>query len=206
MSTTQIRTFGEVRESPYERIFDTLQLNFYVDSSLIVKQLFDAWIETIQDPVTRKFNYYSKYISPVIKINVLDRKSKKRYSVSLFECYPKAIGVIQLDQAGKDVMKLNITMIYKYIKTEAFAVNETKLKSTIPFLDNLKIPKDYFSDFSGFQNKYKTFSSELSDYNLQDTIGQVADTSSLANVINTITKPPALNLPKFGDNLGFDFT
>lgn len=206
ISTTQIRTFGELRETPYDKLFDTIQLSFYVDTSMNVKLLFDTWINSIQDPVTRKYSYYNTYTTDVMKINVLDKKSKTRYSVSLFEAYPKSIGAIQLDQNSKDIMKLNVTMIYKYIKTEAFAVDDKSPKSTFPFFDSIKIPTDYFSDFSGFQNKFQTFTGELSDFATKDTIGSVASTSSLSQNAKDALAPNPLNTPDFGDNLGFDFT
>lgn len=113
ISTQQSRAYGEFREMPYERLFDNISLTFYVDNSMDSKALWDAWINSIQDPVTRQFNYYNDYISD-ITIYVLDRQNKEQYKVKLYECYPKSIGSIQLDYSARDVMKLQVSINYKY--------------------------------------------------------------------------------------------
>lgn len=114
-TTTQSRTFGEFREIPYERTFDPLQLGFYCDQQMWIKGFFDEWMANIQDNYTRIFNYYKEY-TVNIEIAVLDNDHKKVYGVELFECYPKTMSQIQLDYSAKDVMKLNVTMQYRYWK------------------------------------------------------------------------------------------
>ena len=113
ISTTQARTFGEVREMPYERLFDNVNFSFYVDNSMDVKLFFDTWIQSIQDPFTRIFNYYNDYTTD-ININVYDKDEKQRYVVTLYECYPKSIGAVQMDYSAKDIMKLQVSMNYRY--------------------------------------------------------------------------------------------
>lgn len=112
-STIQNRTYGEFREVPYEKLFDTTSFSFYVDADFKVKQLFDEWLGGIQNPVTRNFNYYKNYTTNLV-IEVQDLNDKTRYEMTLWECYPKNIGSVQLDTAGKDVMKVQVTMQYKY--------------------------------------------------------------------------------------------
>lgn len=113
MNTSDNRTFGEIRKAPYERLYEDVNMSFYVDTSMTVKLLFDNWINFIQDTGTRNFNYYDSYTAD-ITIEVLDLKNQSRYAVQLREAFPKSIGAIQLDQAGKDVMKLSINFAYKY--------------------------------------------------------------------------------------------
>lgn len=113
ISTQQSRTFGEVREMPYERLFDNINLTFHVDNTMDSKALFDSWINSIQDPVTRQFNYYNEYVTD-ITIFVQDKQDKDRYKIKLFECYPKSISAIQMDHAARDVMKLQVSINYRY--------------------------------------------------------------------------------------------
>lgn len=113
ISTQQARTYGEFREMPYERLFDNITLSFYVDNSMDSKSLFDSWINSIQDPVTRQFNYYNEYITDMT-IYVQDKSDKDKYKVKLYECYPKSISPIQMDYGSKDVMKLQVSINYKY--------------------------------------------------------------------------------------------
>jgi hypothetical protein len=112
-NTADLRTYGEIRKTPYERLYDDVNMSFYVDTSMTVKLLFDNWMMAIQDPGTRNFNYYDQYISN-ITIEVQDLKNQSRYAVQLREAYPKSIGAIQLDQSNKDVMKLSVNFAYKY--------------------------------------------------------------------------------------------
>lgn len=112
-TTTQSRSFGEFREMPYERIFDPLQLSFYCDSKMWIKSFFDGWINSIQDGKTRVFNYYDRYTAN-ITVNTLDNAGEKTYGINLFECYPKSVSAVQLDYNSKDVMRLQVTMQYRY--------------------------------------------------------------------------------------------
>lgn len=145
-STVQNRTFGEFRETPYEKLFDNLTMSFYVDNDMKVKALFDEWIGSIQDPLTRNFNYYNNYTCDMT-IEVQDLQNKTRYELTLSECYPKNIGSIQLDYANKDVMKLQVTMQYKY--WNATTINTLANGQKIPtnFIDKLT------RNFTGFQQQ-----------------------------------------------------
>ena len=112
-STVQNRTFGEFREVPYEKLYDQITMSFYVDKDMQVKYLFDQWQQAIMDPVTRTFNYYDSYTTNMV-IEVQDINDNTRYEMTLWECYPKTVSSIQLDQANKDVMKLQVGLQYKY--------------------------------------------------------------------------------------------
>ena len=112
-STAQNRSYGEFREAPYEKLYEHINLSFYVDKDMQVKELFDRWIETIYNPQTRTFNYYDNYVTD-IKIKVQDISDRSHYYVTLYECFPKSVGAVQLDYASKDVMKLSVSMAYKW--------------------------------------------------------------------------------------------
>jgi len=145
-STTQNRTFGEFRETPYEKLYDNLTMSFYVDNDMKVKGLFDDWIGSIQDPITRKFSYYNDYISNMT-IEIQDLQSKTRYEMTLWECYPKNISSIQLDYANKDFMKMTVSMQYKYWTSTTIS----------PLADGQKIPTNFIDkltqNFTGFQEQ-----------------------------------------------------
>jgi hypothetical protein len=145
-STVQNRTFGEFRETPYEKLYDNLAMSFYVDNDMKVKALFDEWIGSIQDPKTRTFSYYNDYISQM-NIEVQDLQNKTRYEMTLYECYPKNISSIQMDYSNKDFMKMQVTMQYKYWT----ATTKT------PLADGQKIPTSFIDkftkNFTGFQEQ-----------------------------------------------------
>ena len=120
LNTIQNRTFGEYRETPYELVYDNINLNFYVDREMQVKKLFDKWILGINGyggvmsgTGTRLFKYYNDYITN-LQIYVYDTQEKSYYGVNLYEAYPKTVGAVTLDNNSKEVMKLAVTMQYKY--------------------------------------------------------------------------------------------
>lgn len=112
-STDAHTMIGESREVPYTRLFDTLNMSFYVDNDMRVKRFFEDWQFSVQNPATRSFNYYKSYIKDII-VNVEDIADNTKYSIKLFECYPKTVGTVQMDYASRDVMKLTVTFAYKY--------------------------------------------------------------------------------------------
>ena len=52
---------GEFREVPYEKLYEPINMTFYVDNDMQVKKLFDEWMSLISDPSTRTYNYYNNY-------------------------------------------------------------------------------------------------------------------------------------------------
>lgn len=187
LDTQKVRTYGEVRESVYDKTYDQLQLAFYVDNAFSVKSLFDTWINSIYDPVTRHLNYPELYTSSKITIYVEDTQDKKRYAVNLFDVYPKTIAPIQLSFGSSEVIKLNVTLIYKYATYDIYDNPRTRKGlvdlvngafssiqrggisgalgefseelSNYDYVTN-PIPESYFSAFSDFQN---TASNSLSN-------------------------------------------
>lgn len=118
INTAQTRTFGEIREMPYELNYEPIQLSFYVDGDMIVKGIFDDWIKSIQQGRSRVFNYYDNYVCPKMTIMVQnleqDSYGEGIYAVSAYEVYPKTINAVQLGYEQKDIMKVNVTLMYKY--------------------------------------------------------------------------------------------
>lgn len=168
MSTTQARTFGEYREMPYERLFANINMTFFVDNSMQVKDFFDQWMSNIIDPVKRTVGYYKDYITDM-SIDVFDIQENKKFRVNMFECYPKEVSQIQLDYSNKDVMKLTVSMNYKYwisvpVETTDSAVPENATRTDLVnngFVgDSITPPKGYFDNFSAFQTSYNSFENQ----------------------------------------------
>ena len=172
-STVQNRTFGEFRETPYEKLYDALNMSFYVDNDLEVKRFFDDWMNTIQDPTTRTFNYYNNYTTKMT-IEVQDLNDKTRYELKLYECYPKNIGVIQLDNSSKDIMKLQVTMQYKYWESDNYSVLADNQKISTNLIDAFR------KNFTGFQES------------IGQTLGEAANFATGAVVTYGVTKLPGL--------------
>lgn len=168
LSTTQSRTFGEFRELPYEKLFDNVSLTFYVDTDMSVKSLFDDWIASIQDPETKTFSYYKDYTTDFF-IDVYDIKENRRYGITLFEAYPKSIGSVTLDYASKEVMKLQVNMIYRNWTSDQYAypTNTNQFEQKELFSINGKLPSDYLNNFKSFQGKFNDNNNVFQNNSLQ---------------------------------------
>lgn len=199
ISSTQNRTFGEVTEAPYEKLYDNITLNFYVDSNLEVKMFFDNWFNGMQNENTRLWAFYKDYISD-LKIAVINEESREVYQVTLHEAYPKNIGAVQMDYAGKDVMKIQVAFNYKYWRSkrvgyagpalagDSYRNGITSNEGSGGFdyqgflssqgltdLENFgfNIPTNYFNDFNSFQTTFK------------DQFGQVKEeVAQVASLVN----------------------
>lgn len=168
-ATTQVRTFGELRETPYDKLFDPITLTFHVDRHFIVKSIFDDWMNLIQNPVTRTFNYYNRYTTDIV-IQVQDLEDKATYEVCLYEAYPKSMTMINLDAESKDTMRVDVMFQYKYwIGAPVAQIANDKVV-------NAGGLNKYLQDFSGFQAKYLKGLGEAGNF-LTGAVGQVAQRS-----------------------------
>ena len=151
-ATAEAKTFGEIREMPYQRLFENVTMTFYMDNSMNVKLLFDSWMASVINPGTRVANYYNDYITD-INVTVFDINDNSRYQVNLYQCYPKSIGAIQMDYANKDVMKMSVNMIVKYWESTA----SQQIATPFGMGDPMAIPSNYFTNFNSFQTGVQSF-------------------------------------------------
>jgi hypothetical protein len=161
-ATNPVRTFGELRESPYDRLYDTCNISFYVDTDLRVKRLFDSWINSIQNPVSRHFNYYKDYTTD-LSIEVQDVQDMTRYKLELFECYPKSIGSTQLDYSSKEIMKLSVVMQYRNFSASG---TEQLPSGEVVSSNSIDLFRENFGDIQTAFNSQNPFSALGSGFNL----------------------------------------
>lgn len=131
LSTTAQRITGEAREFPYERTFDTCQISFFVDTDFYVRSAFESWMHSIIDQKTRNVAYYDSYVQNIrIEVDNLETLHPEYgdpnvlkgdlpsvppyYVLTLHEAFPKTIQAVTLDVGSKELMKLNVTLQYKY--------------------------------------------------------------------------------------------
>jgi hypothetical protein len=163
--TNQVRSYGETKDVPYSKLYEHVNLSFYVDAGFLVKNFFDSWMDAIQDPNTRDFKYPTTYLAPKIDITVQDSEDTSRYMCTLYNAFPKSISAVQLDYAGKEVMKLQVSMTYQYAEnkvlgnyTQVADVNLGQITPALPSFDYgynsfSAIPDNYFNNFTGFQDQ-----------------------------------------------------
>jgi hypothetical protein len=171
VNATPIRIFGEVTETPTEYNYEPINLSFYVDRKMHVKAWFDDWIKMIQNGSQRTFKYYDEYVCPQMQILVQDTKDRSTYQVNLYEVWPKSIGAIQMDYASKDIMKLSVTLQYKYWRYITVDDARENIKEQSELSKLTGIPEEYFSKFNSFQSDLSgAISSRLNSTYLLDSI------------------------------------
>lgn len=152
-NTSDMRTFGEIRKAPYERLYEDINMSFYVDKEMKNKVMFDYWLNQIQNPWTRNFNYYDDYVTDIV-IEVQDLKDQSRYGIKLYEAFPKSIGAIQLDYAGKDIMKMSVNFAYKYYHIGSKEILEAPEVAPVYEYPAVQTAKD---PLNSFVNRLKNF-------------------------------------------------
>ena len=85
-----------------------------VGHDMFEKKLFEAWQQSIFDPLTNNINYYDDYISPSIDILQKDGAEVNTYGIRILDAYPSIIGDLALGYAETDnYHKLSVTMTYR---------------------------------------------------------------------------------------------
>lgn len=171
-STAQVRSFGEFKEVPYEKLYEPISLTFYVDADLTIKRLFDKWVNLIQDTTSRTYQWPTTYLTDSIDIFVYDLANNQRYKCTLHQAYPKSVASIQLDYNNKDVMRLQVQFSYQYCTTDQIGVDSltdsilvqnqqlTTEDRLINYGFNLAaaaIPSNYYGSFDSFQSMLNNY-------------------------------------------------
>lgn len=151
VNSSPVRIYGEVRETPTEFMYEPITLSFYVDQNMVIKGWFNNWIKFIQNGDTRTQKYYDQYICKQMQINVQDGIDQTRHQVHLYEVWPKSVGAIQLDYASKDVMKMSVTLQYKYWK---YVTIPAPSRPTPDLYSVKSIPEEYYSNVNSFQENF----------------------------------------------------
>jgi len=116
--STPARTFGEVREVPYELQYDPVTLSLYIDNNWAVKKYFDEWRTEVFDFKSRVSGYYgiegSRGYAKDVTIYCYNKDSQETYTVRLREAFPKTIGSVNLDYGNKEIPRLAVTLQYAY--------------------------------------------------------------------------------------------
>ena len=112
-ATTDIRLFGENREVPYIPMYANLDLSFISDREMKVKQYFEQWSNAVVNKTTRAVGYYSDYTKQ-IDIIVTDKEGKAVYCARVYEAYPKNIQDIRFGFDNKDIIRVNVSLAFKY--------------------------------------------------------------------------------------------
>ena len=117
-SSADNNTYAVAREVVNRPLYaGDIVLTFFCSQDAEERIFFEDWQHKAFDPTTWDVGYYDDYIG-VVDIYLLDKQNIRRYGVRLHEAYPKEVQGILLSYAqSTDIMKINISMQYRYWDT-----------------------------------------------------------------------------------------
>lgn len=123
INTKAQRIYGPAYQRPVGSDYggDGISLTFHVDRQMLVKRLFDAWMETIVSgglaPGEYKNSYTvafpRDYLTNII-INQLDEADNVIYSIKLEDAFPRTMNIMDLNNSSQNLThKLTIMFAYR---------------------------------------------------------------------------------------------
>ena len=124
MALKDARTYGPVTRYPWDQTYTDVTLVFLVGRDMFEKRFFEAWHQSLFDPVTHNLNYYKEYTSQ-INIYQNDKTDMPIYGVALIEAYPSTIGDLSLSHDDVDNFhKLSVTFAFrKWLELENYGTS-----------------------------------------------------------------------------------
>ena len=115
-----IRTAGDgLRAGPAREVgqgvtYGPITLRFLCRPGQTEKKYFENWQEQMFNKLTWQVNYYKDYVGE-IKLDQLDRFDRSRYSVTIYEAYPKIITAQDVSyQSDNAYQTLSVEFTYFY--------------------------------------------------------------------------------------------
>lgn len=174
LSSVDVTAYGETRESPTQRIYDPVSMSFYVDNEMNIKKFFDSWFNSIINPITRNHNYYKNYTTN-IDILVYDSEHNEKYKVTLHEAYPKSVSDISLSYSGDGLMKLAVSLQYRYYTIFNYGTNDVIESAVDAKITNFLKQKSSEEDLTSSNIQggfFHSTSFQQSDYIVNPTLFQ----------------------------------
>ena len=166
--TSEYRTFGEITESAYGITYQPVQLSVILDNKSEAKLFFEDWANQVFDRKTRTVGYSGDYTKDV-RIILTDKMDNPIYTVMLHGTYPKNLADIQLDFSNHDIIRLQVTLAFKFWEREeggllspndvAAAWKNVSFANDMPWRDPMNDPSTPASVTSGFDWTNNTGSS-----------------------------------------------
>lgn len=157
LSTVEHRYNSDFQKSPYGIIYDDQEMVFYASGDMVEKNILDAWMNMIVNPLTHEVSYLRDYTTN-ITIHQLDRNDRPVYTVVLEEAYPVIVNSMELDNTISNAThRVSVSLNYKRFvrpedkdrETGVGALSQTPLGPYVtPILSNPAVQNalDYLED------------------------------------------------------------
>ena len=154
MATKEHKTYGLKREYAYEKLYDTVEMSFYMSDKMHEFNFFNAWLNSMYH--NGRVSYYDDYKSTIQIFQLSGQVGRTSdpnddedltimMSVKLIDAYPKVISSLPLGHAlASEIQKMSVTITYRdieyldYTKQDATKSELEKLfDGAIPVLNGL---------------------------------------------------------------------
>jgi hypothetical protein len=113
-ATLEQKTYGPIEKFPYLATYNDIDLTFYIDGDMILKEQMDGWMKQISNPTGGNDIAYRKEFARNITIYQYNEKNNPIYSVILVDAYPISMNQLDLDWSSENFHNLSVTFAYTY--------------------------------------------------------------------------------------------
>ncbi|MCG7944863.1 MAG: hypothetical protein N0C84_00800 [Candidatus Thiodiazotropha taylori] len=106
--------YGELRSFGHVHTHSPLAMTYYCSESLLEREFFEQWQNTIFNPLTKQHGYYNDYTSTMEVIKYDSSWSEVTAIYRFYEVYPSRVGAHELRHAGTEPLRLQIVYNYRY--------------------------------------------------------------------------------------------
>lgn len=224
LQTVENRTMGEITEMPFGVNYLPANFEILIDNNFSAVDYFQTWTNMVYNRENRTVGFYEDYAKK-ITVLVQNKNGETIYEVELHDAYPKSLGDIQLGYASHEILKLNVSMNFKFWKEQYYSAKKIapaempslKNSGVSPFStksDNFLTP--FISPFSQVENIGRTPYSDLrslqkningSPETILDSVGKTFGSETnraaqAASVASSASGMSAPGEPNFGAKFG----
>ncbi len=125
LSVNERKDYVTISKHPNGLTFTDLTLTFVCSSSMKERIFFDKWMEKIVGTGELKSEYYDKFISPKIDVNLYIGDSVgdgaiKSATFTYHKIFPTAISEQDVNWGSQDILKLTVGFSYEYWSVQYF--------------------------------------------------------------------------------------
>ena len=113
LSTATTEKDEHYRSIAYQKIYEDINLGFYVNGDMKELEVFQDWMKLMIRPQDNHVGFYDDYTS-TIEIRSLNNKQDVVLTTTLYDAYPKSLAAVALDYGtNDDVMKIEVGITYR---------------------------------------------------------------------------------------------
>lgn len=187
-----IRIFGEETNFPHTFMYDKVQMTFLIDKTMIAKQAIDAWMNQVMNRNTRFIGYYSDYVKEV-DIFILDKAGNEVLKTTLHEAYPIEIQAIQLSNEAREIMKVQVSFVYKWVDYSVMGTNtDSQIVQGVIKNEKLTSIEQYVSNNQQFQSQFGASPVGMGNFTQMSQTGPLGTLTPGSYFIDTSGPFPAM--------------